>query len=519
MPNTIKFNLAKDDVESQICGQLATHYPLKNDAPITRRLCYYDTFDWRLFNKSLLFFSWHEHLEMRKMGAAQSLFQISCKPVPQFIWDFPESELERYLKPIIKMRRLIKLVDLVSHIVRYRILNADEKTVVWLSFETIGSRNRKNPFSIGTQMWITPVKGYTKHADRVKNQIQRLGFMPSTNEDVYFQALYEAGLEPGDYSAKLNLNLTPEMRADTATLTIFRFLLKVIRTNGPQIKHDIDTEILHDFRVAVRRTRSALVWDKKIFDRNLIARFQKDLAFIGKLSNELRDLDVYLLNQDKYKAMLPQVLQNDLMPLFEYLAKQRAVSFRKVVRGLQSQKSKKIMQAWDAFVNETGKDASQGPAASRPVLRLASKRIFKQYQNVVESGRRILEDSQDEELHRLRIKCKKLRYLIQFFASLYPPEKINALVTQLKKLQDMLGNFNDLCIQMDYLLNVAKKMPGNLAQSNRTLVAMGGLIGRLETKRQLTRNSFADTFARFSSLPNQMQFQDLFVRYPKKVDL
>ena len=517
MPNKIKFNLSKDDIEGQICKQLASRFNLKKTTPVTRRLSYYDTFDWRLFNRSQLLFSLNDSMGLRKMGDEQILYNLSSKPVPRFIWDFPKSEFKDYLNPLIKMRRLINLVDLTSTTIPYRVLNADEKTVVWLSFETIRSRSRSNPFTIGTQIWITPVKGYNKHAARIKKQIQRLGFMPSTNEDVYFQALYEAGLEPGAYSARLNLKLSPKMRADDATRTIFRFLLKVIKANEAQIKHDIDTEIVHDYRVAIRRTRSALVWDKKIFDRSLIARFQKDLAFVGKLSNELRDLDVYLLNQDKYKAMLPSVLQKDLTPLFEYLAKQRATAFKKVVSGIQSRKYKKIMQTWEAWLNETQNEVHQGPAAAYPILHLASKRINKQYKDVIKSGRQILNDSEDEKLHKLRIKCKKLRYLIQFFANLYPPEKINALVKQLKKLQDVLGDFNDLCVQVDYLLDVSKKMSVNLSQSSQTLVAMGSLIGKLETERQATKDSFAVTFARFTSLPNQMLFQDLFVHFPKKV--
>ena len=63
----------------------------------------------------------------------------------------------------------------------------------------------------------------------------------------------------------------------------------------------------------------------------------------------------------------------------------------------------------------------------------------------------------------------------------------------LQKLQDMLGNYNDLCVQVDYLLNVAKEMPANLSQLNQTLVAIGSLIGKLETRRQSVRESFAET--------------------------
>ena len=81
----------------------------------------------------------------------------------------------------------------------------------------------------------------------------------------------------------------------------------------------------------------------------------------------------------------------------------------------------------------------------------------------------------------------------------------------------MLGNYNDLSVQVRYLLEVAKDMPANLSQLNKTLVAMGSLIGKLETKRQTVKESFAATFTLFSSSQNQKLFRDLFARQSKKV--
>jgi hypothetical protein len=63
---------------------------------------------------------------------------------------------------------------------------------------------------------------------------------------------------------------------------------------------------------------------------------------------------------------------------------------------------------------------------------------------------------------------------------------------------------------------VAKEMPTNLSQLNKTLIAIGSLIGELETKRQSVKESFADTFMGFSSQHNQKLFQDLFARQSKK---
>ena len=175
------------------------------------------------------------------------------------------------------------------------------------------------------------------------------------------------------------------------------------------------------------------------------------------------------------------------------------------------------MQNWEAFLNEPQHDLVSGSNAIVPVFELASKRIYKQYIDVVKAGNRYFEDRDDEKLHKLRIQCKKLRYLIQFFANLFPQKKISILAGQLKKLQDILGNHNDLSVQVNYLFKVAEEMPANLSQLNKTLIAIGSLIGKLETKRLSVKKSFAEAFTLFSSSQNQKLFRDLFVLQLDKV--
>lgn len=54
-----------------------------------------------------------------------------------------------------------------------------------------------------------------------------------------------------------------------------------------------------------------------------------------------------------------------------------------------------------------------------------------------------------EELHDLRISCKKLRYLLE----LLPEDKNNVLKTRkaLQKLQDILGTLHDYDFTIEYL--------------------------------------------------------------------
>ena len=122
-------------------------------------------------------------------------------------------------------------------------------------------------------------------------------------------------------------------------------------------------------------------------------------------------------------------------------------------------------------------------------------------------------------LHALRIECKKLRYLMEFFASLFPAKEINELIQQLKKLQNNLGDFNDLCVQQEYLLNLAAEIPDDQqSQSRRTILAVGSLIGSLDAEKSRVKDSFAQTFIGFAAPANQKLFKTLFVSVKKGRD-
>ncbi|MCP4630896.1 MAG: CHAD domain-containing protein [bacterium] len=510
MRNNLKFNLPDGYEAQQLISELADQYAIKKEPAISESFAIYDTFDWRLFNKSLVLYGSGNKLFLRKLAKSEIIHTIEITSLPVFTWDFPDGKLKKQLVSIIKMRALLKLVEVHCRSTTYRILNQDEKTVARLADEEILPSREKDAPALAAHLWLKPVKGYSKYSQNLAKRFEEAGFRISKKEDIYFKALEVVDKKPGSYSAKLNIQLDPDMRADDATKLILYFLLQVMRINEVNIEKDLDTEFLHDFRVAIRRTRSALGQIKNVFPIGSTNRFKKDFAFAGKLSNQLRDLDVYLLKKDTYKASLPLVLRNDIDPLFEYLRKKRAKALQNVVRGLKSKKYVKILQDWEAFLSKPRQDTATASNAELPIADLARNRIYKKYRSVVKAGNLIIENTEDEMLHVLRIQCKKLRYLMEFFSSLFPRKKINVLIEQLKKLQDNLGDFNDLCVQEEYLLNITRKLPATHQQLKKTLVAIGSLIGTLDRERQAVKDAFAKTFTDFASPSNRKLFRELF---------
>jgi len=510
MPKNLKYNLPDGYDEKQFMRKLADQYTLKKEPAIAERFIFFDSFDWRLFNKSLVLYGSGNKLFLRKPANSEIIHTIEINSLPVFIWDFPDGELKRHLAPIIKMRALLKLAEVYFRSTPYRVLNRDEKTVARLVYEDLRLSGAEDAPTLGSHLWLNPIKGYAKHSRILVQRLAAAGLTIPNKEEMFYTALAFQDKKPGSYSAKVNVQLDPDMRSDEAAKAILRFLLQVMRINAAHIDNDLDTEFLHDFRVAIRRTRSALGQIKYVFPAKTTARFKKDFAYMGKLSNELRDMDVYLLREDTYKAMLPPILRDDIDPLFDHLRKKRSKALQKVIRGLKAKKYTKIMKDWEAFLNKPQRDSAGASNAKLPVIDLARNRIHKKYRNVVQVGSQILENSEDGMLHVLRIHCKKLRYLMEFFSSLFPRKKMNALIGQLKKLQDNLGDFNDLRVQRGYLLDIIEELPMVQRQPNKTIAAIGSLVGALDKEKQTVKDAFAKTFTDFASPANQDLFRELF---------
>ena len=304
--------------------------------------------------------------------------------------------------------------------------------------------------------------------------------------------------------------LTPDMRSEEAARIILRRQLQEIRINEAHLAQDADPEYLHDFRVAIRRTRSALRQLKNVFPAKIADRFRKDFSFVGNLSNELRDLDVHLRQEGPYKAMLPPGLHFDIDPLFDHLRGKRAKAFREFLRRLETRRYKRIFRDWDLFLNGPRRDSAPPSNADLPVMELARKRIHKKYRGILKDGDEILDSMDDGKLHRLRIECKELRYLLEFFSSLFPRKNVRGLIGQLKKLQDILGEFNDFRVQEQRLQDIAGERTGTDTLSEKTGVAIGRLVKALGRKKEAAKKAFAKTFSDYASAPNRKVFQELF---------
>ena len=101
-----------------------------------------------------------------------------------------------------------------------------------------------------------------------------------------------------------------------------------------------------------------------------------------------------------------------------------------------------------------------------------------------------------------------MRYLLEFFQSLYPEEHIKAFIKNLKELQEVLGNFQDYAVQEHALKVFSVEMLNNNTHAN-TILAMGVLVQNLDKLRIEARNEFAERFTEFKHEDKQQAFEAL----------
>ena len=110
----------------------------------------------------------------------------------------------------------------------------------------------------------------------------------------------------------------------------------------------------------------------------------------------------------------------------------------------------------------------------------------------------------------MRIDAKKLRYLLEFFASLYTKKSVSRLVKQLKELQDTLGGFNDMELQRARLTSFADQLMTAGGARPETIFAIGRLADLMAARQDDYRREFATRFASFADRESWKLYRRLF---------
>ena len=505
-----------------VIDRLSGLFRLGPEAGSADERTFFDTFDWRLYGAGYLLWSEGRGRGRRLMLADRDTRRVvagGLRPSKLvFSDDLPLERMRATLAPVMEMRALLPVATVEITRTRYPLLDDNAKTVARLEIDHYRvSTDGGTVVNLPLEVVLNAVRGYEDCLEEAQATLSELSEMQPSHRDLLSLALAARGRRPMEYSSKLDISLEPGMRADMAAVRIHRHLLDTLEANMEGTLNDVDSEFLHDLRVAVRRTRSALSQIKGVFEPEVAQRFAPEFGWLGSVTGPTRDLDVFLLEFDKYRDSLPAAQRGDLAPFHEFLIRHQRKAQRALRRHLRGERCTGLLAGWRAFLEQPlPAVVPLAPNGIRPVEEVASARIWRMYRRVLREGRAIGPDSPAEDLHELRKSCKKLRYLIEFFQSLYPEAPIKALVKTLKKLLDNLGEFQDLEVHADHLRDFTGQMMREDEVPLDTLLAMGGLVTGLLQRQGRARDDFAHRFSQFDTAENRATYKALFKQHPEE---
>ena len=170
---------------------------------------------------------------------------------------------------------------------------------------------------------VAPLRGYQAQARRLADLLTAAPGVAHSGPSALEAALAVAGRRPGDYSGKIDVRLTPGMPAGAAVAAVLTSLLDSLEANVTGTVRDIDTEFLHDLRIAVGDQVRAEA-GRRALPGGLARQFRPEFRWLGDLTTPTRDLDVYLLDYAGMAAGLVAATASELGPFHDHLDRTRA---------------------------------------------------------------------------------------------------------------------------------------------------------------------------------------------------
>ena len=397
---------------------------------------------------------------------------------PAMAGALPAGTLKDRVARLAGIRALLVVDERRRLVRRAELRNADGKIVVRLDVDEPADGGAAPP----PVVIVRPLRGYQKEADRARRLVTSL-LEPATAEPVAPRAASAPVADPE----------SPARALLAAELTDF---LQEMRDNLPGAIADIDTEFLHDVRVAVRRTRSLLKLGRPALPAHLREAWEPQFKWLGDLTTPVRDLDVYQLGLSEMAGWLVAASAADLEPFRAHLARRRAADRRALLRALRGTRLRRLLDDWARELSVLADSARSTDGAAWSAGALARADVARAHRRVVHGGTRICDSSPPEDLHVLRKRCKELRYALEMFAPVLGDAQVATAIKDLKSLQDVLGRFQDSEVQRTTLRGFAQEMVADGAPAE-ALLAMGELMGHLEAEQQRARAEFASAFASY----------------------
>jgi triphosphatase len=387
-------------------------------------------------------------------GAVHQREEHECEippNVPPAEW--PEGPAREIVTRLSGGQVLVELFTLRQHRAR-REVEHDGKAVADLSLDTV-------EIDIGARKTVTHEIEIELTAAGTLDDLHAIGAalepykLKAQSKSKFERAL--ARLDHAHTGSAGKKRKAPSLRPDEplaeAGRKILRFHYERMLANEDGTREGKDIEALHHMRVATRRQRAAFRIVAPYFRRKAIRAFRDELRTAAGYLGAVRDLDVLIEAAADHQSSLSAAAAEALEPLLEEWRRKREAAREELLAYLNGADYKAFKESYDSFLSSTGagvKDAAPDDAPEPHLVRhILPADVWHQYGRV-RAYETVLGWASIETIHAMRIECKRLRYLLEFFSEALGPgvaEPVEALVA----LQDHAGELHDADVTIGLL--------------------------------------------------------------------
>ena len=471
-----------DDPTRRLATLLTGSYTVTETPETSQTLTHLDTADWRLRGAGidLVWVPGTSELIAARPEAAPVVQPLRGARWPALVDKLPAGAVRDLVAGPVSIRALLPFASSRAMSTGYAVLNSDDKTVARARWWDVRVESPV-AWRLPARVEVERLRGYEDEAAEIE-RLLTAGSTLSRAAGTWLDAFRAVpGIGPTETQ---RFGMHADQAADLAVADALLGHLSIMEATVDGITADLDTEFLHDFRVAVRRTRSVLKLLGDLLPDGTAARMALEFRWLGDATTPTRDLDVYLLGFDELAASVSR--PDDLQPFADHLRRRRAGAQRALARALRSPRFLTLCRTWRAELAVTIATATH---SSQTAAALANERLHRTFRKVTTRARRIHAESPSEEIHALRKACKEMRYLLDVFRPLCDPKAYRLVVSDFKQLQDILGDFQDGEVQANALHLFAHEMITGPSPPANAILAMGELSGRFESRQRAARET------------------------------
>jgi triphosphatase len=329
----------------------------------------------------------------------------------------------------------------------------------------------------------------------------RFGLVPSADSKLARGLAALAGSDPFGGAA-------PEMHADDPTAVALRAMVarelpRLRRADAGTRRGDPDA--LHQERVSIRRLRAALRAFADAVPARPRERLNTELRWLSTELGRVRDVDVQLTNLVWHAKRAGGDARPHVQSFRRVLLRERRARRAALAAALDSVRYRRLLLALERFAASA--PPRRLPAAGAvPIAGAARSAIKRAFRRLLRRGDTIGDMPRADDLHALRIRAKRLRYLLDAVMPL-AGRRGRKLMAALADLQDVLGRFHDSIVASALLREHVKRLgrPSDV-DVERTLADMSDTELRRAGAAQA---EFARAWRRFAGKATQRQRREL----------